>query len=75
MSRYRILEITDRLINNGEPYYVIQKHKLGLWWSEYFEEHSEVGNTYYDRDKAIIWYEYHCDKNSRIKTKVIAQNK
>ena len=73
MARYRILEIKDKLINQGVPYYVVQKHKLGLWWSQYFEEHSEEGAIYYNRDEAIVWWEYHCDKASRIQTKVIAQ--
>ena len=76
MAQYRVLEIRDKLINNGEPYYVVQKRKLALfthYWTEYFEEHSEYGATYYDRDKAMIWWEYHCDKASRIQTTVIAQ--
>ena len=72
MARYRVLEIRDKLISKGKPYYVVQKHKLGLWWSEYFEEHTEHGATYWDRDEAITWWQYHCDKESRIQTTEIA---
>ena len=61
MARYRVLEVRDKLISKGKPYYVVQKHKLGLWWSEYFEEHTEHGATYWDKDEAITWWEYHCD--------------
>jgi hypothetical protein len=75
MSRYRLLEITDKLINGGKPFWRVEKHILGLWWSEYFEEHSEWGATFYKKDEAMTWYEYHCDSTSRTNVKVIAQNK
>ena len=75
MARYRLLEITDKLISEGKPFWRVEKHILGLWWSEYFEEHSECGATYYERDKAMTWYDYHIDTSSRITKRVIAQNK
>ena len=75
MARYRVLEIRDKLIYNGRPYWVVEKKILGLWWTQYFEEHSEWGATYYEKEKAMTWYEYHCDNDSRADVKVIAQNK
>ena len=74
MARYRLLEIKDTLIHNGDPFWRIEKHVLGLWWTEYFEEHSEWGATFYKRDEADKWYKYHTDPPSRIQVKVIAQN-
>jgi hypothetical protein len=75
MARYRLLEIRDKFINDGEPYWVVEKHILGLWWSSYFEEHNEWSATYYNKDEAMKWYEYHIDKESRVQVKIIAQNK
>ena len=75
MSRYRLLEITDKLINQGSPFWRVEKHILGLWWSEYFEEHDTWGATFYKKEEAMAWYEYHIDTSSRITKKIIAQNK
>lgn len=75
MASYRLLEITDKLINGDKPFWRIEKRILGLWWSEYFEEHCEWGATFYEKDKAITWYDYHLNPKSRIKTKIIAQIK
>ena len=75
MAAYRVLEIRDKLINKGNPYWKVEKKILGLWWSEYFGVHSENGATFYDRDTAIDWYEYHCDESTRERVKVIAQNR
>lgn len=75
MGRYRLIQITDKLSNDGKPYWRIEKHILGLWWSEFFEEHSQWGATYYDREEADKWYEYHTNPPSRIQIKIIAQNK
>jgi len=76
MPKYRLLEITDKLVNGGKLYWRIEKKILGLWWTDYFEEHSQWsgGATYYDKEEAMKWYEYHCDKKSRFTTKIIAQN-
>lgn len=74
MARYRLLEIKDTLINKGDPFWRIEKHILGLWWTEYFEEHSEWGATFYNRDEVDKWYNYHTDPSTRIQVKVIAQN-
>lgn len=75
LGRYRMIEVRDKLINNGNPFWRVEKHVLGLWWTEYFEEHSENGATYYKKEEAEKWYNYHCDNSSRIEIKVIAQNR
>jgi hypothetical protein len=75
MGTYRVIEIKDTLINDRAPFWRIEKKILGLWWTQYFEEHSEWGATFYERDKAMKWYAYHCNKNNRTIEKVIAQNK
>lgn len=74
MARYRLLEITDTLIGDGKPFWCIEKHILGLWWSEYFEEHSEHGATFTDKEIAMKWYEHHAYQHRR-DVKIIAQNK
>ena len=74
MARYRLLEIKDRLINKGEPFWRVEKKVFGLIWTEYFEEHSEHGATFYDREIADLWYNYHVYPPSRVVTKIIAQN-
>jgi hypothetical protein len=74
MSRYRLLEIRDKLINNGNPFYRIEKKNWFGFWTEYFEEHTENGCTFYNREEADVWYNYHINPESRIKTKIIAQN-
>jgi hypothetical protein len=74
MAKYRVLEIKDKLINNGKPFWRVEKKILGLFWSEYFEEHSEWGATFYEKDKAMVWYQYHLDANSRTRVKCIAEN-
>jgi hypothetical protein len=75
MGTYRVLEIKDTLINDRAPFWKIEKKILGLWWTEYFEEHSEWGATYYEKEKAMKWYDYHCNRKNRLTEKVIAQNK
>ena len=75
MARYRLLEIKDKLINEGAPFWRVEKKVLGLFWTEYFEEHSEWGATFYKREEADIWYNYHAYPPSRRDIKVIAQNK
>lgn len=74
MAKYRLLEITDNLINKGKPFWILEKKIFGLWWSDHFEEHSEFGNTFYDYDEAIKWYEYHVDPPSRRTVEIIAHN-
>jgi hypothetical protein len=75
MAKYRLLEIKDKLINNGEPFWRIEKQIFfGLIWTEYFEEHSSDGATFYERDKADVWYNYHAYPKSRCEIKIIAQN-
>ena len=74
MATYRLIEVKDKLINDGKPFWRVEKLVLGLWWSEYFEEHSECGATFYKRDEADTWYNYHVDRKTRIETKIIAQN-
>lgn len=72
MVQYRLLEIKDKLFE--KPYWKIQKKIFGLWWSEYFQEQSELGGIYYDKEEAVKWFEYYTDKNSRFDIKIIAQN-
>ena len=74
MATYRLIEIKDKLVNDGKPYWQIEKLWLRLWWTHYFEEHREWGATFYQRDKADTWYQYHIDKKSRTETKILAQN-
>jgi hypothetical protein len=73
MATYRLIEIKDKFINEGKPFWKIEKLILGLWWTEYFEEHSEWGATFYERKNADIWYNYHIDKKSRTEIKTIEQ--
>jgi len=73
MAQYRLLEISDTLISDGKPYWRVEKKIFGLWWSYYFEEHTEWGATFYNKDEAMKWWEYHIDKDSRWNIKVIAQ--
>ena len=72
MAQYRVIEINDKLISTG-PYWRVEKKIFGLWWSSYFEEHTEWGATFYSREAAMRWWEYHTDKSSRWDIKVIAQ--
>jgi len=74
MAKYRLLQVEDSFINNGKPFYKVQKKILGLWWSEYFEEHYEHSATFYDIEEANKWYDYHLDKSSRTKNTVLKQN-
>lgn len=74
MAKYRLLEISDNLINDGKPYWVLEKKIWGLWWSEYFEEHSEYGNIFFKYGDAVKWYNYHTDPPSRTKIKVLLNN-
>lgn len=73
MSRYRLVEIKDKLINDGKPYWKIEK-KIFIWWTSYFEEHSEWSATYYDLEEANKWYKYHV-YGERIEEKIISDNK
>jgi hypothetical protein len=75
MAKYRLIEIKDKLINEGKPFWQVEKHIFNLWWSKYFEEHSEYGATFYNRNEADSWYNYHIDSSSRFNIKIIAQNK
>jgi hypothetical protein len=75
MARYRLIEIKDKLINDGKPFWRVEKKLFGLWWNHHFEEHEHDGATFYKRKEADIWYEYHTNPPSRIKIKVLAQNK
>lgn len=69
--KYRLLEVKDKLINNGKPYWVIQyKNIFGVWISN-FGVHSEYGSIFYDKEEAEIWFNYHINKKSRITIKVI----
>ena len=70
---YRLIEIQDNLINSGEPYWEIQKRNIFGYWTSYFEEHSQQGATFYNKEEADTWYNYHIDESSRIKIKIIAQ--
>lgn len=72
MAQYRLVEITDIFINDGEPYYEVQKRIWPFGWTTYFEEHRMDSATFYNKDNAIKWYNYHCDKSSRINKKVLA---
>jgi hypothetical protein len=74
LAKYRLIEISDKLINNGAPFWRIEKSIFGLFWSEYFEQHSRSGATFYNREHAETWYNYHLDKSSRIKIKVISKS-
>lgn len=58
MAQYRLLEIRDTLINNGKPYWQIQKKWL-FWWSSFFSEHDLDSATYYSREEAERWFNYH----------------
>lgn len=59
MARYRIVEITDTLINDGEPFWRLEKQNFFGFWTEYFEEHLDQGAAFYDYDEVVKWYEYH----------------
>jgi len=74
MARYRLLEVTSNLNVNREPYWMIQKKILGLWWSEYFQECTEWGATYYDKEQALRWYRYYTGEMPAQETKILAQN-
>lgn len=74
MARYRLLEIKDTLINDGEPFWRVEKKNWFGYWTEYFEEHSDGGATFYDKQVAEKWYNYHIQPAKRYSTKVIAQN-
>lgn len=71
MAKYRLLEIKDPLISNGEPHWRIERKILGLFWSEYFG-FSEWGNTFYRRDEADKWWKYYT-KEDAPDIKIIAQ--
>ena len=72
MAKYRVVEIDDTLTQS--KCWRVEKLRYGIWWDHYFAEHSEDGAQFYDRETAIAWWKYHCDKKSRLTTKVIAQN-
>jgi hypothetical protein len=74
MAKYRVLEISDKLINGGKPRWRVEKLRWGLWWDQYFEEHSEDGATFYSKEEALRWYEYHCDNSSRYEIKIISES-
>ena len=50
----------------------MQKRNIFGFWTQYFEEHWNNGATFYIKQEAEIWYNYHKDKTTRIKTKIIA---
>jgi len=75
MAKYRLIEVSDLLINGGEPYWKVQKYIFLFGWTDYFGPHDLDGATFYNYETALTWYYYHIDKSSRIKTKVLLQNK
>lgn len=70
---YRLLEIEDKCTNDGKPFWKVQKCNIFGYWTDYFEEHSENGATYYNKEEAESWYNYHIDKRNKVKLKVLAQ--
>jgi|688.fasta_scaffold1642019_2 hypothetical protein len=74
MAKYRVIEMSDSLVNEGKLFWRVEKLCYGIWWDHYFEEHSEDGAQFYDREEALKWWKYHCEKKSQIDIKVIAQN-
>jgi len=69
-KQYRLLEIKDTLINHGKPFWRIERRGFlffQFYWTEYFEEHSMDSATYYDKDEALRWLEYHKNPASRVK--------
>ena len=75
VAQYRLLEITNNLSSDKKPYWMIQKKILGLWWSEYFQECTEWGGIYYDKEEATRWYKYYTGLLPSLDIKIIAQNK
>ena len=75
MARYRLLEVTNNLGAGKEPYWMIQKKILGLWWSEYFQECTEWGGIYHDKEEALRWYRYFTGEVPALDIKIIAQNR
>jgi len=72
--KYRLLEKSDMLISNTQPYWVIEKRNIFGYWTSYFEEHSNKGAIFFNKQEAEIWYNYHKCKTTRMKTKIIAQH-
>jgi hypothetical protein len=70
---YRLIEVEDKWTNDGKPFWKVQKCNIFGYWTDYFEEHSENGATYYNKEEAENWYNYHIDKRSKVKLKVLAQ--
>ena len=70
---YRLLEIEDKCTNDGKPFWKVQKCNIFGYWTDYFENHSENGATFYSQSVAESWYNYHIDKRSKVKIKVLAQ--
>jgi hypothetical protein len=73
MAKYRLLEVYDRVLNT--TYWVIYKRVLLIFWTQYFDADSEDGATFYEKEKALIWYEHYTRQRDRFETTVIAQNK
>lgn len=75
MAKYRLIEVSDQLINRGRPFWRVQKYVFPFGWTEYFGCNDLDGSTYYDYQTALGWYNHYTDKSSRIQIKVLLQNK
>jgi hypothetical protein len=71
MPQYRLIEIKDKLINNGDRFWKLEKRNWFGIWSEY--NISEHGATFYNYDDAVKNFESYAYPEKRITKKVIAQ--